>query len=223
MFALVNCPTQPYKIPTIHILATLVNTYLSRNHITWPPFNAALKGIFLLQQGKHEEAECSLQSAIDQYTRMFTQSSLLAVEAKLYLATCVLQRDEQKALDILSKAQEELESFSYNCHPLSAKLSYLTSSVYCKLKDLKLAHFHITATLEKVQSYCSEIHPWVAELHFQLVSFSDNLEQKLKAKGIYEKLIERETAVSRQLEVEEDTEKVIKLWQSQIDKLTANN
>ena len=223
MLVLVSYPTQPYKIPTIHILATLVNTYLSRNHISWPPFNAALKGILLLQQGKHEEAECCLQSAIDQYTKMFSQTSLLAVEAKLYLATCVLQRDEQKALDILSKAQMELESFSCSCHALSAKLSYLTSSIYCKMKNLKLAQFHITTTLKKVQSYCSEIHPWVAELQFQLVSFTDNSEQKLKVKCIYEKLIERETAVSRQLEVEEDTEKVIKLWQAQIDKLITKN
>ena len=223
MLTLVNYPTQPYKIPTIHILATLVNTYLSRNHITWPPFNAALKGIFLLQQGKHEEAECYLQSAVDQYTKMFAQRSLLAVEAKLYLATCVLQRDEQKALDILSKARVELESFSCNCHPLSAKLSYLTSLIYYKLKNLKLAQFHITATLEKVQSYCSEIHPWVAELQFQLVSFTNCSEQKLKVKGIYEKLIERETAMSRLLDVEEHCDKVINLWQSQIDKLIAES
>lgn len=222
ILALVNYPTQPYKIPTIHILATLVNTYLSRNHISWPAFNDALKGIALFQQGKYKEAECYLQSAIDQYTKMFAQRSLLAIEVKLYLAFCVFQRDEQAALDILSTAQTELEGFSCSCHPLSAKLSYLTSSVYHKLNKLELSHFHITTTLKTVQSYCGEVHPWVADLQFQLVASTKSPEQKLKAKGIYEKLIERETALSRLLEVEGDCKEFIELWKLQIEKLTTD-
>lgn len=198
-----------------------MNTYLSRNHISWPAFSDALKGVILLQQNKHSSAAWYLQSAVDQYEKMFEQGSLLMVEAKLYLATCVFHSNPKKALNILNKAQSELENFSFSHHPLSAKLSYSTAYIYHKLGNTKLAHFHTVATLQKVQSYCDEVNPWLAEIYFQLISLSKSNQQELEqykelCRNMYGKLIEQESARSKLFKVEDDVKTIIKLWNGQL-------
>lgn len=221
MLDVLSYPTQPYKIPTIHILATIVNTYLSRNHISWPAFSDALKGMALLQENKHSGAEWYLKSAIRQYENMFVQGSLLTIEAKLFLATCMVHKNLQKALNILEKAQLEFKILSCSCNPLSAKLSYLISFVYHRLGNKELAQFHIIATLQKVQSYCDKAHPWLAELYLKLTALSASNQQKLKeykmlCKNTYEQLIEQESAQSKLFKVEDDIEKIIKSWKDQL-------
>ena len=221
MLGVLSYPTQPYKIPAVHILTTIVNTYLSRNHISWPAFNDAFMGMTLLQNNKLDSAEWYLNSAIRQYEKMFAQGRLLSVEAKFFLATCMLHNNTERALDILEKAQLEFNNLSCKFHPLSAKLSYLTSSIYYKLGKRELAQDHIIATLEKVKSYCDKAHPWLAELYFKLITLNTSNQQKLDqykalCRDIYEQLIEQESSQSKLFKVEDDTEKIINSWKDHL-------
>ena len=221
MLGVLSCPTQPYKIPAVHILTTIVNTYLSRNHIAWPAFNDAFRGMAFLQNNKLDSAKWYLNSAIHQYEKMFVQGSLLTVEAKLFLATCMLHDNIEKALDILEKAQLEFNNLSCKFHPLSAKLSYLTSSIYHKLEKKELAQEHIIATLQKVKSYCDKAHPWSAELYFKLITLDTSNQQKMElyktsCRDMYEQLIEHESAQSKLFKVEDDTEKIINSWKDHL-------
>ena len=143
------------------------------------------------------------------------------VEAKLYLATCVLYKNTTRALGILEKAQLELENISCSYHPLSAKLSYLNVFIYHRIGNIELTQYHITATLQKVQSCHDKAHPWLAELYFQLIVLSKNDQKKLEqykvmCRDMYEKLIKQESAQSKLFKVEDDVKKIIKSWEEKL-------
>ena len=198
-------------IPTVHLLATVVNTYLTRNHISWPAFTTALKGFVCLQKKMYQEAEKCLQSAILQYEENVGPQHLLTIETQLYYASCKQFTDVKGALRVLECAQQRLDAMSYTNHFLSAKVSYRKALLYQQVGKKEQEREYIMDTQRKIHSYCGSEHPWAADLMLKTHVDSDQKNHGTYV-DIYRKLIQRETNESKLFAVETEVSPFIRQW-----------
>ena len=199
-------------IPTVHLLSTVVNTYLTRNHITWPAFNTALKGFSHMQKNMFKEAEMCLQSAIQQYEDSLGPKHLLTVETQFFYAFCKQFTDVYRALEVLECAQQRLDAMSYTTHFLSAKVSYQRALLYQQYRNKELEREYIMDTLRKIRIYGGTEHPWAAEV-------MSNASASVCDDGyvdMYSKLIERETEQARVFAVETEVAPLIQQWKEKL-------
>lgn len=211
-----------FMIPTVHLLATVINTYLSRNHISWPAFTTVLEGFLYMQKKMYQEAEKCFQSALLQYEESIGQQHLLTIEAQLYYAFCKQFTDILRALKVLECAQTELDTMLYSNHFLSAKVSYLRALLYQQCGKEQQALEHIMDTQRKIHGYSDELHPWVADLLYRIEanvgSGQKTHPQSGGYKDMYNQLIHRETADSQVFAVETEIEPFITQWRERADK-----
>ena len=205
-------------IPTVHLLATVVNTYLTRNHISWPGFITSMKGFLYMQNNMYQEAGQFLQSAISQYEESIGPNHLLTIETQVYYATCTHFADIYGALKVLECAQRKLDTMLYNNHFLSAKLSYQRALLYQELGKEEEAKKYILDTRRKIHSYGGIDHPWAADLMYNNILKADagsTRKSYPKSGGyddIYSKLINREAEESKVFAVETEVEPFIQQW-----------
>ena len=199
-------------IPTVHLLSTVVNTYLTRNHISWPAFTTALKGFSYMQKNMFEEAEQWLQSAIRQYEESLGPKHLLTVETQLFYALCKQFTDGSGALKVLECAQERLDTMSYTTHFLSAKVSCQRALLSQQIGNKELEQEYILDTLRKIRIYGGTEHPWAAELMTNASVCDDG------HVDVYRKLIERETKQARVFAVETEVAPLIQQWKEKTEK-----
>lgn len=220
VLGLLDNPTSFNMIPTVHLLATVVNTYLCRNHISWPAFTSVLKGFICMQKKLYQEADKYFSFAVSQYEASVGPKSLLTIEAQLYHAGC---KDFCGAMKVLKCAESRLNSMSYKDHYLSAKVSYNMALHYQKTGNRKQAQMHMTETLRKVHCYGGKFHPWAADLmnwlERQGCTVQDtNPAYRMCAREVYRELIQRETAESEVFTVDAEVAVFIRQWKKNLEK-----
>lgn len=218
VLGLLDNPTSFYMIPTVHLLATVVNTYLCRNHISWPAFTSVLEGFNCMHKELYQEADKYFSSAVSQYEASVGPKSLLTIEAQVYQASC---KDSCGAMKVLKCAESRLNSMSYNDHYLSAKVSYLMALHCKKFGNRKQAQIHMTETLRKLHDYGGKLHPWVAKLTNWLERQGCKVQDSIHicAREVYRDLIQRETTESKVFAVEAEAAVYIQQWKETLDEM----
>ena len=217
--------TKAKVIPTIHLLASTVNTYLTRNHISWPAFENFMMGISFLKKGSYKDAQVSFDCAVSEYNDMLGPNNLMSVEAQLYLAMCVQRNDTKEAIKIASGTLARMEEVFLCNHPLSTKLSQLLATFHLEIGEKEKAQVHIKAALQKIDQCIGKAHPWSAELYYQLARIhadsdgvnSQEISFETLGNIVCHEWLNKETMESKNLGVELSVQGCLESWRVQID------